>query len=335
MSRFTDKLCPVCREAFKESDDIVVCPDCGTPHHRDCYRSIGKCGVETYHAEGFEWSGRLPDEPEPQARQTQQLQREQSAPENADPHVAEYPSGTPRTNNPYEIYRQNAEYGKNADNDLPETDELNRIPDPYQSVYRSVRSITEDETRGADGVSGKELCYFAGRSIIHYSQAFNAFRSGVMKNGRLTPVKLFFNFCAGIFSPVHQFYRRMDILAIAILLARAIILVPSVLLFYASEKVMELSASAVSVLNVLYVVGNFADLAITILLCIFGDYLYYRHCVKRIKKIRESFDDGRAEGYYSALTESGTPSKLRVVIGCLAYLLVTEFTVRILPMLAA
>ena len=24
--------CPVCNKQFKEGDDIVVCPECGTPH---------------------------------------------------------------------------------------------------------------------------------------------------------------------------------------------------------------------------------------------------------------------------------------------------------------
>ena len=35
--------CPVCNKQFKESDDIVVCPDCGAPHHRECWEKEGKC----------------------------------------------------------------------------------------------------------------------------------------------------------------------------------------------------------------------------------------------------------------------------------------------------
>ena len=35
--------CPVCNNQFKEDDDVVVCPDCGTPHHRECYIENGKC----------------------------------------------------------------------------------------------------------------------------------------------------------------------------------------------------------------------------------------------------------------------------------------------------
>ena len=35
--------CPICNTQFTEEDDVVVCPECGTPHHRDCYIKNGKC----------------------------------------------------------------------------------------------------------------------------------------------------------------------------------------------------------------------------------------------------------------------------------------------------
>lgn len=344
MSRFENKLCPVCSTSFKENDDIVVCPECGTPHHRECYKKLGECALKVYHEKGFVWQGKLPSEIE---REEQESPPKTSFEEavskqisNPDPHKAEYPSGVPQ-GNPYEIYRRNAEQGQhtaeNNDNSNPSSHEeleaLRQLPDPYQTAYRSIRSITEDEERGEDGVCGKELCYFAGRSIIHYSQAFNAFRNGVLKNGKLTKVKIFFNFSAGFFSPIHQFYRRMDLLAIVVLLLKTLLAVPGMLAIYASESIIQLSASAAGIVNALYVAGDFIGLAITVLLCIFGDYIYYRFCVRKIKKIREKFDDGKADGYYTALTERGTPSKLRIVIGILAALLVAEFTARIIPML--
>lgn len=29
--------CPICGKEFCDGDDIVVCPECGTPYHRECY----------------------------------------------------------------------------------------------------------------------------------------------------------------------------------------------------------------------------------------------------------------------------------------------------------
>ncbi len=47
--------CPVCDKYFHEGDDIVVCPECGTPHHRECYEINNKCANENLHNEDFEY----------------------------------------------------------------------------------------------------------------------------------------------------------------------------------------------------------------------------------------------------------------------------------------
>ena len=301
MSRFTDKLCPVCRKKFTDNDDVVVCPECGTPHHRECYNISGSCGVAGYHAEGFVWSGRLPDEIE--------TVREEYPRDSFDPHHAEYPSGG---------------------QEMPEIEQLKDFPNSYFEFYHRIRSMTVDEERGEDGVSGKELCHFVGKSIMHYAQAFDAFRRGVLKNGRIQPVKVFFNICSGLFLPIHQFYRRMDLLGVLLLIISAVTALPEILLMYDAEYAsITFTAAATSTLNTLAMVSNIVSFGITMLMCVFGDYLYYRFCVRRIKKIRTRYDDGKAEGYYMALTESGAPSKLRIVIGILAYLLVAQLVARI------
>ena len=45
--------CPVCNIEFKDGDDIVVCPECGTPHHRECYEKENRCFYDSRHGEGF------------------------------------------------------------------------------------------------------------------------------------------------------------------------------------------------------------------------------------------------------------------------------------------
>ena len=53
--RYENEKCPVCGIAFSEGDDTVVCPECGTPHHRSCYNENGRCVNEHLHEEGFVW----------------------------------------------------------------------------------------------------------------------------------------------------------------------------------------------------------------------------------------------------------------------------------------
>lgn len=54
--RYSYEKCPVCEKEFANEDDIVVCPLCGTPHHRDCYKKNGECGNYDKHSEGFRWA---------------------------------------------------------------------------------------------------------------------------------------------------------------------------------------------------------------------------------------------------------------------------------------
>ena len=54
--RYSYEKCPVCEKEFANDDDIVVCPLCGTPHHRDCYKKNGECSNYDKHSEGFHWT---------------------------------------------------------------------------------------------------------------------------------------------------------------------------------------------------------------------------------------------------------------------------------------
>lgn len=53
MLKYENTSCPVCNRQFEEGDDIVTCPDCGTPHHRECYNMIGKCVNHGLHSSGY------------------------------------------------------------------------------------------------------------------------------------------------------------------------------------------------------------------------------------------------------------------------------------------
>ena len=196
MTRFENKLCPVCRRPFTENDDIVVCPVCGTPHHRACYNEKGGCGVEEWHASGFVWEGHLPgEEPEPSNGQEEQSgvdlsKHDDTGGQSGDysDHRAEYPGGVP--NGSFNACGPDGQ------------------PVDIQEFLDQINRQTMDDTRGEDGVSAKELSCYVGKSVMHYSQAFAAFRAPAAPGQKKR--KVFFNLCAGLFTPVHQFYRKLD-----------------------------------------------------------------------------------------------------------------------------
>lgn len=55
MPFYENKKCPVCGREFSPDDEIVTCPSCGTPHHRECYNSLGHCYNSDKHGTDFEF----------------------------------------------------------------------------------------------------------------------------------------------------------------------------------------------------------------------------------------------------------------------------------------
>lgn len=256
---FLGKHCPVCRGAFKENDNVVVCPECGTPHHRECYAKENKCGLESYHAAGFVWNGYLPDEEIPKQTEEIKIDIEKNG---ADP-----------------------------------TDNINI--DPNAGFIKHL----DDSEIGDDGVSMKELMAYTSRSLFHYAQAFMVIRgwNGIKKR------KTFFNISSGLFVPIFQFYRKMDLLGI---IMTVVMLIPSL--------IMALSGSNFENNPAFYYFFNFLSIAEQILLCLFGDYLYYRHAVRKIRSIREKYKGNtNSDEYYETLEFAGRPSFLRAVVGML------------------
>lgn len=280
LTRFENKICPVCKAPFNREADIVVCPVCGTPHHRICYMVKNKCALEELHETGYIWKGRLPDEPEPVNEAA--VNNTENA-EIADEHHAEYPQGTP-------IVDENSIF-----------DEMD-----MENPMRDFLTGIADKTIGVDGVSMHELSAYSATSIFHYGRAFRSFRG--MTDGKRHKVS--FNMCSGLFAPAFQFYRKMDLFGVVVLLLMTVPYFLLVLLAMNSEN------GRVS--GVAYYLLNSAPTVMMILLCIFGDYIYYRHAVKRIHKIREEYKDrATSDEYYMALYESGKPSFARAALGLL------------------
>lgn len=58
--------CPVCHAYLFDEDDVVICPVCGAPHHRDCYEHIGHCALEHLHGTEEEYKPPVTEEPTPE-----------------------------------------------------------------------------------------------------------------------------------------------------------------------------------------------------------------------------------------------------------------------------
>lgn len=48
--------CPVCNRDLLPDEDIVACPQCGLPHHRQCWHREGHCHLEAFHGTEHQWT---------------------------------------------------------------------------------------------------------------------------------------------------------------------------------------------------------------------------------------------------------------------------------------
>lgn len=66
------KSCVVCHAYLFEEDDVVYCPECGAPHHRECYNSIGKCGVADAHGTENQYDKLKQEEPSEESQKQEE-----------------------------------------------------------------------------------------------------------------------------------------------------------------------------------------------------------------------------------------------------------------------
>lgn len=74
--------CVVCHAYLFEEDDVVYCPECGAPHHRECYNSIGKCGLAQHHGTENQYDKLKQEQPqeEPEQNGKEQTSYEEQPP---------------------------------------------------------------------------------------------------------------------------------------------------------------------------------------------------------------------------------------------------------------
>ena len=150
MFRYEGLVCDVCGKPFDKDSDIVVCPDCGTPHHRECWHQLGHCINEIRHDEGFEWQAPVKEVP-------------QGSIECPDCHSI-MPVGT--------MFCENCGHSlKNEDNSTQVYNipggrmEVHQFPNAYSMSEDEFKARVDRELAGEiDGVSYRDMAVFIGQN---------------------------------------------------------------------------------------------------------------------------------------------------------------------------
>ncbi len=270
--------CPVCQTEFKEGDDIAVCPECATPYHRECIKSVGECVNKDKHAEGFVFE--LPNKPHERIYVSNpndfiECPRcgENNPPENSNCRVCQ----TPLDKEP--SYTQ----GTTSQHSQPV------MFGPFMAI---------DLEEELDGVKVKEISAHIKHNQRYYLPRFK-FLSG----------ERWFNWNWGafFFTSYYYLYRKMWLWGILLFVFEFLIETASLVSIYMAMQGNLSEQPYMLISTVIQALTMFVRFASSVL----ANKLYRTHVISKIKKIKAKYTD--KQDYERKLSQKGGVSFLSIL----------------------
>ncbi len=310
--------CPVCHKVFTGDDDIVVCPECGSPHHRECFKLENKCAYEDRHSTGYKWQRTSAGENSGSSGESTvncpvchfpnksaddvcvrcgfKLQPE--ARENSQGHQ-EYGYG--------QFQGQGAPHGmfRGADGN------------PDLGSILSYMGFDPNEDMG-DGSTLKDVSSFVGPNTLYYIPIFKRMKD--------FGTKISFNLSCLIFPNLYFANRKMWFWAILATILEIICSLPTMLVYMAgmisdgvfsmagAEAISSFVSSHKNDLIFFSEIFNIAFWAVKIICCIFGNWLYYRFSLSSLKKLRIRGIDGTSHPAVVMVAGGSKPLNMILVL---------------------
>ncbi|MBR4627840.1 MAG: hypothetical protein IKO47_09105 [Ruminococcus sp.] len=274
--KYKGENCAGCGEAFTAEDDVVVCPDCGSPHHRDCYVRLGRCANIAFHASGEKWKPKgSPFREKPVSPITSNVCPSCKFP-NAAGETKCSRCGTPLdTADAGAAAADRGENSEYADTDI--------------GMMKEFLGFDPEEDMG--GATLSEVTQFVGSNTLYYIPIF--------KHMKDVGSRISFNLSCLIFPYFYFANRKMWGWAVFSALISVILNLPAVLLKFAdsftSIKGTEKFISAVidnkSSLESLDSYFGMIGWCTSIAFCLFGNWLYYRYTLRSLKRLKSAAPD--------------------------------------------
>lgn len=318
----TGEPCFACQKIFTDSDDIVVCPVCGTPYHRACWNMHGACINTPLHESGKTYV----------------------SPKSLEETIVICPNcGTKNPRAAAQCQNCGAALPRELSQprDVPypgrsrETQEEREIPPvPFRE---QVDGFTQD-------LEMEELRRFVGRNQRYYMPKFTRFRAGR---------HISINIPCLFFPQMWLGYRKMVMPAIVLTVVQVLLDLPqqavdlvNLARQYAATS-SETSPEVVAImqrvasnlegfiqpLRAAALVGQWLSLALAIVFGLLGNWIYYRYAGQRVKGAREKIPELAIRQLY-IIQEGGTSVWLCVIVGLATYLLPMIFTWLLLLLLS-
>lgn len=306
MPFYVNDKCPVCERQFTESDDIVTCPECGTPHHRECYKSIGHCANADKHGTDYSFE------------QTEGSSAEQGAYSNIyyNPDLPKESNKTKCVNCGEEIDSSAVFCSKcSARQPAPDfSSYYDPVPD-FSVIGKAPQSPQFSESEKLDGVSLSEIAAVVKTNTLRFITKF--------KSGK----KVSWNWAAFFFGPYYLFFRKMYKEGALFLALRLIITLISQGVYskeYADfmsfatanmDKLRNPTEELINEIMPLYqaviplmAIMTGAMLILHIIIALFADNIYKDKAISTVKKVNEKLDQGGEFGQSMIFMLDNQPS---------------------------
>ena len=277
MSLNTDGVsCVRCHAYLFPEDDIVYCPVCGAPHHRECYNQLGHCALEEFHGTDRQYD-------KVKAREEEQAAAEM-------PNTGENAEGLITCQMCHEKY----DFALNA---CPKCGAPNIAKAGGSFVnFDFLGGVPADYDIG-DGITADEAKRFVAANTPRYIPKFAVLNA---KN------KLSWNWLAFLFPCGWMLSRKMyknGIIAGLLTVISSLVYLPFMnainnlgttpgetqaqIMQSIYEHLPKMGAAVIAAL----LAGFVLNIAVRILSALFGDYLYKQYAISSIKTIRAESED--------------------------------------------
>lgn len=269
--------CEGCGKPLTLQDDIVVCPDCGAPYHRDCYEKLGRCIHAPAHAAGYEWKfpyqeSELCTCPACGERTLRSESVCRCCGAALPPEGAQEPTDRADSDEHSEEFDYSTFYRQFQETGAPQVDPLRQT---YQAAFGKEEVM--------DGIPCKDWADFIGPASPAYLSAYCRMQ--------LSHTKTSMSFSAMLFGPFYFFYRKAWKPAFGFLAAELVVALPTLLSMMqatGSPLTAGISSTAIVVLSRIMTVFSFA---LVMLRTLYAKWLYRKSAAERIRRIRAEFPD--------------------------------------------
>lgn len=313
MADYIGETCAVCAKTFQQDDDIVVCPDCGTPYHRACWAKVGQCLHASEHEAGFVW--------QPVVHSRDYSDRSVICPNCGTRNSPDAKNcahcGVPLSNIPPDSQNKPIYARERSPYENPEQRQQspgNDSQDPRLLAYTAGRDgeifrreLGPDDT--IDGIKARDWSRYVGASSPFYLTQF--FRMSLTKR------RIAVCFSAFLLGPIYFFYRKMWAEGIRFALLLLALEIPSVLSLLASAGMAPFSGWNLTWLGDAVQVCYIASWAVRVLMGMFAIYWYKQSAASNIRKIYAKIPEGPDRT--DALTVTGGTSLIAVLLYIVAY----------------